>query len=102
GNSVRLAPNQNFYLRIAYETDRPVSIWARPYYRGKEVAAGSNPSRQYNGNGEALGWFFLMRPEEQVDEVRINVGDGSRAGTNTLATHPVRVTGGGVRAADQT
>ncbi len=100
GSSVMLAPNQNFYLRIAFETDAPVSIWARPYFRGKEVAAGSNPSRRYNGNGEALGWFFFMKPGDQVDEVRINVGDGSIDGTRTVATYPVHVFSGGLPAAE--
>ena len=100
GSSVTLGPNQNFYLRIAFETDEPISIWARPYFRGKEVAAGSNPSRRYNGNGEALGWFFLMRPGDQVDEVRINVGDGTTKGTRTVTTYPVRVVGGGTSAAE--
>ena len=32
GTTVTLGQNQNFYLRISYTTDEPVSIWARPYY----------------------------------------------------------------------
>lgn len=93
GASVTLGNNQNFYLRIGYTTDEPVRIWARPFFQGHEVAAGSNPSRIYTGSGEALGWFFLMKPGERVDEVRITAGDGSDAGTQLAAIHKVRIVG---------
>ena len=99
GDEVTLANGSNFYLRIGYTTDQPVSIWARPYFAGKEVAAGSNPSRSYSGSGEALGWFFLMHPGDQVDEVRILVGDGSSNGTSMLASRRVRITAGAASAA---
>jgi hypothetical protein len=94
GDNVSLANGSNFYLRIGYASERPVSIWARPYFAGKEVVAGSNPSRSYSGSGEALGWFFLMHPGDQVDEVRILVGDGSPNGTTMLASRRVRITAG--------
>jgi hypothetical protein len=93
GETVTLGRNQNFYLRIGYVTDEPVSLWARPYFRGKQVNAGSNPSRTYTGTGEALGWFFFMQPGDRVDEIRITAGDGSREGTRLVATYPVRITG---------
>src|SRR3546814_12607509 len=68
--------------------------WARPWFQGREVAAGSNPSPRYDaGSGEALGWFFLD-PGQQVDEVRIRAGDGSRKGTHQVATWRVRVAAG--------
>ncbi|HEX7062275.1 MAG TPA: hypothetical protein VF200_09900 [Woeseiaceae bacterium] len=98
GESVTLALNQTFYVRIAYTTDAPVRIWARPYYQGVEVRAGSNPSRVYTGSGEALGWFFLMEPGQRVDEIRISVGDGSRSGTRVTATRPVHIASGNARA----
>jgi len=95
GDVVTLGSNQNFYLRLHYQTDQPVQIWARPYFRGKAVNAGSNPSRVYpTGGGEALGWFFLFEPGTQVDEVRITAGDGSSAGTPVVAAYPVQITGG--------
>ena len=59
GNYVTLGKNQNFYLRLAYETDKPISIWARPYFKGKPVNAGSNTSPSYSGTGETFGWFFF-------------------------------------------
>ena len=91
GPSVTLGRNQTFYVRIGYTTDAAVKIWARPFFQGREVNAGSNPSRTYSGNGEALGWFFLMEPGAMVDEVRITAGDGSRDGTHLVATYPVRI-----------
>lgn len=68
GDVVILGNNQTFYLHIGYSTDQPVKIWARPFFQGREVDAGSNPSRTYTGSGEALGWFFFMEPGQQVDE----------------------------------
>ena len=95
GDVVTLRSNQNFYLHLNYQTDKPVQIWARPYFHGKAVNAGSNPSRTYPvGSGEALGWFFLFEPGTQVDEVRISAGDGSLGGTPVVAAYPVQVTGG--------
>ncbi|HEY2344292.1 MAG TPA: hypothetical protein VGH80_00265 [Xanthomonadaceae bacterium] len=93
GADVVLGRNQNYYLRLAYATDRPVHIWARPYFHGQPAQAGSNPSREYNGSGEAFGWFFLARPDAQVDEVRITAGDGSPADTPQVADLRVRVSG---------
>ena len=90
---VALGNGQTFYLRLGYTTDEPVHIWARPFFDGIEVRAGSNPSRTYTGSGEALGWFFLMEPGQQVDEVRIRVGDGSPDGTQFIATYPVSISG---------
>lgn len=92
--AVTLPLNENFYVRLRYTTDLPISIWARPYFQGREVNAGSNPSRTYTGTGEALGWFFFMEPGAQVDEIRITAGDGSHDGTHVVATHRVHVVGG--------
>lgn len=95
GDAVTLGRNQNFYLHLNYTSDRPVQIWARPYFENKPAKAGSNPSRSYPaGSGEGLGWFFLSDPGTQVDEVRISAGDGSPGGTQVVATYPVSVTGG--------
>lgn len=94
GRDVTLGNGEKFYLRIGYAADHPVHIWARPYFAGKEVVAGSNPSRSHDGAGEALGWFFLMHPGDAVDEVRITAGDGSRDGTRLLAKYRVRIEAG--------
>lgn len=94
GDVVTLGSNQNFSLYLHYQTDKPVQIWARPYFQGKAVNAGTNPSRLYpTGNGEAIGWFFLFKPGTQVDEVRISAGDGLPEGTSVVASFPVQITG---------
>ncbi|WP_379989225.1 hypothetical protein [Dokdonella soli] len=85
-----MAGNQKFYLRLAYTTDVPVSIWARPYFHGKQMFAGSNPSGKYNGSGEALGWFFLEQRGDEVDEIRIVAGDAG-SGAPVVATYRVHV-----------
>lgn len=93
GDDVTLARNQDFYLHLGYSTDHPIQIWARPYFQGNPAHAGSNPSRQYEGDGEALGWFFLSNADVQVDEVRISAGDGSFGGTHEVLRYPVHVRG---------
>jgi hypothetical protein len=94
GDEVVLAKNQNYYLRLGYRTDAPVRIWARPYFRGRPADAGSNPSPRYEGSGESLGWFFLMQPGTQVDEIRITAGDGGVRTTPQVASLRVHVVGG--------
>jgi hypothetical protein len=85
GNYVTLGRNEYFYLRLAYETDKPVHIWARPYINGKQANVGSNTSLSYSGTGETFGWFFFMHPVDVVDEVRIMAGDGSDSNTAVVA-----------------
>lgn len=100
--TVTLGSSQTFHMRIAYSTDTPVRIWARPFFEGREVNAGSNPSHVHEGQGEALAWFFFLgEPGQQVDEIRISAGDGSTAGTEVLLKLPVRITAG-TRAAPET
>ena len=99
--TLTLGSGQTFYMRIGYTTDAPVRIWARPYFEGREVNAGSNPSRLHDGEGEALAWFFFLGDAgQQVDEIRISAGDGTNAGTEVLQSFPVRITGGARTAAD--
>ena len=90
GADIVVPPGESVYLRIAYDTDTPTHIWARPYFQGKEVAAGSSPSLEYSGKGELLGFFFLQPPGGQVDEIRVSAGDGSRKGTPEIARFPIR------------
>jgi len=90
GEAIELARDQALYVRIDYATDTAVSIWARPYFKGKEVSAKTNASIHHDGKGQALGWFSLDRPGE-VDEVRILAGDGTRTGTHQVASLPLKV-----------
>lgn len=98
GSAITLARDQSLYVRIEYATDKPVSIWARPYFNGTEVSAKSNASIPHDGEGEALGWFAFDQPGE-IDEIRILAGDGSRGGTRQVSSYPVNVTGTSVPAA---
>ena len=44
--SATLGRNESFYVRMEYDTDEPISLWARPYLNGNEVEeAMSNASR---------------------------------------------------------
>jgi hypothetical protein len=97
GDTITLNRNESFYLRLHYTTDRPVEIWARPYFRGKPVNAGSNGSFRYTDSGEALGWFFLQSDAGAVDEIRIMAGDGSSSGTALVLSYPVHVEGSNVQ-----
>jgi hypothetical protein len=86
-----LGRNGTFHVLIAYESDEPVSLWARPYRNGKEVKnAMSNPSPRRAGTGQALGWFALTSPG-YVDEVRIRAGGGDPYREWELARAPVRL-----------
>lgn len=98
GGSLVLPRNQDFYLRLAYETDKPIGIWITPYFQGKAVPAGTSPSIRYSGKGEALAWFFFMRPGQRADEIRIRAGDGGYA-MPVVASYPVQVAGGDFPAA---
>jgi hypothetical protein len=82
---------ESLYVRVEYDTDEAVTLWARPYLRGIPVAdAMSNGSPKFTGSGEALGWFALTRPGD-VDEVRIRAGGGTPYREWDLASQPLRV-----------
>jgi hypothetical protein len=94
GDDVVLGRNQNFYLRLAYDADKPVGIWVTPYFHGQRVNVGSSPSQTYSGSGETFGWFFFMRLGDEVDEIRITAGDGSTNNTPVVTTWRGHVAGG--------
>jgi hypothetical protein len=75
GESAVLGAHQRVNVRLAYDTEEPIRLWVRPFARGVEVDAYSNPSEEYTGQGDALGWFELVRPGE-VDEIRVRAGGG--------------------------
>lgn len=101
GDDVALGRNQNFYLRLAYDTDKPVGIWVAPYFRGKRVNVGTSPSQTYSGSGETFGWFFFMQPGDEVDEIRVTAGDGSTENTPVVVTWSGHVLAGSEAAAAQ-
>lgn len=71
-----LGRNGTFHVLIAYHSDEPISLWARPFRNSREVTqAMSNASGRHEGTGQALGWFALTEPG-YVDEIRIRAGGG--------------------------
>lgn len=99
GEGELLGINEALYFRIEYSTDEPISLWARPYLRGRQIQkAMSNASAKYAGAGEALGWFALTQPGE-IDEVRIIAGGGQPYREWELARAPLRISWGATRAA---
>ncbi len=90
-----LGRDETFYVRIEFTSDEPISIWARPYYKGKLVErAKFNASFPHSGSGYALGWFSLNEPAE-VDEVRIIVSGGKSRRDWEAARYPVKIIGTG-------
>ncbi len=98
GMNATLGRDETFWVRIRYESDTPVRLWARPYFHGKEAPAASNPSRDYVGSGYALGWFSFREPAE-VDEIRISAGGGRPYREWDLASYPVTLRWTGAAAA---
>jgi hypothetical protein len=98
GTDVTLGRGEPFYVRVEYATDEPITIWARPFFQGREVATMTNASHTYSGQGHALGWFSLDKVSE-VDEVRIRVGGGRPYRSWEVTRYPVKVIGTGGPAA---
>jgi hypothetical protein len=85
-----LARDEAFFVRIQFESDEPVNLWARPYRDGKPVERGGrfNASTKHQGTGYALGWFSFTGSAE-VDEVRIRAGGGKPWREWEVASQPV-------------
>lgn len=67
--------DETFYLRIAYQSDQPIRVFARPFYAGERAVNSAGPTTHPGqilpaGSGETLGWF-AYRGYANVDEVRI-------------------------------
>lgn len=91
-SGAELAREQTLWVRIEYNADEPISLWARPYRNGAEVQkARSNASLTYQGTGEALGWFELTEAGD-VDEIRLKAGGGKPYREWELARLPVQLT----------
>jgi hypothetical protein len=87
-----LGRDEPVYVRIQFESDEPVNLWARPYRDGKPVERGArfNASAKHVGSGYALGWFSFTGNAE-VDEVRIRAGGGEPWREWEVASHPIRL-----------
>lgn len=94
GESITLPMDQKFRIHLAYSLDEPAGIWIEPYFQGRAVLyAGTSPSGYYLGEGEAVAWFFFMRPELRVDEIRITAGNGRV--NPVVATYRKHIAAGG-------
>lgn len=95
GEAVTLGRDETFWARVAYTSDEPVQIWARPYLGGKEVVLPgtfSNPSIWHTGSGHALGWFSF-RGAAQVDEVlRVETQAKARLEQERISSEPASAT----------
>ena len=90
-SSGALGREQTFWVHIEYNSDEPISLWARPYRNGTQVEnVRSNASLTYQGTGSALGWFELIGPGE-VDEIRIKAGGGKPYKEWEVARYPVQL-----------
>lgn len=94
GGTVALGRDQTFYMHLRYRSDQPTHIWALPYGDNGSLRLGSNPSRLYPaGDGEALVWFFFLKPGQRITGVSILAGDGSTRRTDRVANFPVDIVG---------
>jgi hypothetical protein len=95
-----LGRDEPFFVRIQFESDEPVNLWARPYRDGKPVDRGArtNASAKHAGAGYALGWFSFTGAAE-VDEVRIRAGGGKPWREWEVASYPVTLSWTGQPAA---
>lgn len=85
-----LGAGESLYVRIEYETDEPIRLWARPFRHGVQIEnAMTNASATYSGAGEALGWFALNEPGG-IDEVRIIAASDQPYRTWEIARQPLR------------
>lgn len=85
-----LAPGEQFFLRITYDSALPVQIWTHPYLQGKKVGdAFTNTSVPHAGLGETLGWFSVQSPGARIDEIRLQVSGGKAFGPDREFSLPV-------------
>jgi hypothetical protein len=70
-----LQRDENLYIRIGYDTDRPIRIRGQAYYAGQQVTSMTSGSPPYRaGSGEAMFWFAWREPA-QVDRIIITAED---------------------------
>jgi hypothetical protein len=75
GSPATLGHWQQFYLRIAYETDRPIRVRAEAYAGGAPVPSTNSGSPRYGpGPGEAMFWIAYTEPA-RVDRIVVRAVD---------------------------
>ena len=84
GEFIELGRDESLYVHIEFTSDKPVSIWARPFFNGTEVSAKSNASIPHEGHGDARAWCAFNKPGKvrsasSRETVHTQEHDGSRA-----------------------
>jgi hypothetical protein len=88
---------EQFSLRVAYETDRPIRVRGDALAAGRKITAmTSGAALHAAGTGEALFWFAFTSPAH-VDAIVIRAED-TRGATVASLDVPVDLTWTGVRA----
>ena len=71
GSPATLGHWEEYSLRIAYETDRPIRVRGEAYSAGQRVTSMTSGSPRYDpGTGEALFWFAFTKPA-RVDHITV-------------------------------
>jgi hypothetical protein len=66
---------QEYYLRIGYQTDRPIRVRARAFFAGKPVPSMTSGSPRHEaGTGEAFYWIAYTDPR-RVDSIVVTAED---------------------------
>lgn len=101
GSPATLGHWEHFYLRIAYETDRPIRVRADAYAGGKRVTEMTGGSPRYDaGKGEAMFWFAFTRPQ-RVDHIVVWAAEEGTEKPLVQADYKVDLTATGQKAAAQ-
>ncbi len=75
GSTATLGHWEQFYLRIAYETDRPIRVRAEAYAGATPVPSANSGSPRYEpGAGEAMFWIAYTEPA-RVDRIVVQAQD---------------------------
>ena len=62
---------ESFYLRIGYETDRPIRVRGEALFEGKPVTSMTSGAPLHQaGTGDAMFWFAYTTPA-RVDRIRV-------------------------------
>jgi 4-amino-4-deoxy-L-arabinose transferase-like glycosyltransferase len=101
GSPATLGHWEIFYLRIAYETDRPVRIRADAYSGAKRITEMTGGSPRYEpGKGEAMFWFAFTR-QQKVDRVVVLLAEDRTGKPIAQAEYPVDLTWTGQKAGSE-
>jgi hypothetical protein len=86
-----LQRSETFYVRVGYQSDRPLRIRIQGLHQGKRVPTMTNPSpRSDPPSGEALVWLASDRPAA-IDEIQVSAEDQTTGKVVAQASLPVNL-----------